>query len=108
MKKLMITAAALTMLAGTAMAGPTLSGYGEYALEAEQFEVGLSAGWELDSLSVSAGVVGTHSAAESLHFDHAEVGASYSLSDNLSAYGKIKTDSNLKYNELVIGTALSF
>lgn len=110
MKSVMIAAAALVAMTGFAMAGerPTILGYGEYAVEAETFELGAGAEFIVaDRLIVTPMVVG-FGVSEDFKFDRLEVKASYDLNENVDLYGKIETDEDLNYAETTVGVALQF
>ena len=110
MKSVMITATALVAMATVATAAdrPTVVGYSEYAVEAQTFELGAGAEFIVaDGLILTPTVVG-FGTSDDFAFDHAEVKASYGLNENLDLYGKVKTDSDLKYSETVLGVAFQF
>ena len=110
MKSVMIAAAALVAMTGFAMAGerPTILSYGEYAVEAETFELGAGAEFILaDRLIVTPMVIG-FGTTEDFAFDRVEVKASYGINENVDVYGKVETDEDLHYAETTVGVALQF
>lgn len=87
---------------------PTILGYGEYAVEAETFELGAGAEFIIaDRLIITPMVVG-FGVSEDFKFDRLEVNASYGINENVDVYGKVETDEDLHHAETTIGVALQF
>lgn len=106
------TVAALT-LAGTAHAGAgakplSFSGYGEYAVEAQAFELGAGANYTIDALDFGATAVFVKENGVDLGFDHVDLTAAYVVTTGTELYGKVALDSDLEYDETTVGIAFSF
>lgn len=111
MKNIMLAAAvAFGAFAGAAAANEvSFNAYGEYAFEAQSVEVGAGATYAFDNgLALGAEFVALDTGADSFSFDHADVKASYALTEAAAVYGKVTFDSDLEYSESVVGVALSF
>ena len=108
MKSVMLAAVAGLALASAASAADvSYLGYGEYAIEAQTFEVGVGAAVGFGNLTVTPTVIGSD-VAGSFDFDHVEVRADYAVNTNVTAYGKVATDDELRYDEAVLGVAFKF
>lgn len=109
MKSVMFAAAALVAMTGFAMAeAPSFIGYSEYAVEADTLELGVGAELAIaDGFTLTPMIVGT-GAIDAFDFDHAEIKATYSLDENVSVYGKLKSDADFKYSDVVLGAAFQF
>lgn len=115
MKKFMLAAVAAIGLSGAAYAGAdrpvTFNGYGEYAVEAEAFELGLGADFtpsSMQELSLGVLAVSTYTNANNVQFDHIDFKAAYVVYTGVEAYGKVTLDNKFNYSEAVVGVAFSF
>lgn len=115
MKKIMLAAVAAIGLSGTAYAGAdrpvTFNGYGEYAVEAEAFELGIGANFTpsaMQDLTLGLVAVSTYTSADSIQFDHIDLKAAYVVRAGVEAYGKVTLDDKFDYSEAVVGVAFSF
>lgn len=108
MKSVMLAAVAGLALATAASAADvSYLGYGEYAVEAQTFEVGVGAELGFGQLTITPTLIGSD-VAGSFDFDHAEVRADFAVNANVTAYGKIATDDELRYDEATVGVAFKF
>lgn len=110
MKNTLIASAIAILAASTAFAGDfSYGGYGEYAIEAQTVELGVTAGYAFDNgISTFATFVGTDAGYNDFQFDHTEVEVTYGLSTNADLYTKVTLDSSFNYDEAVVGVALKF
>ena len=109
MKTLVIATVAALGLAGAASAdGLGVNAYGEYAFEAEAFEIGLGATYGIEALTLSAGVVAVKPNNVSFDVDHLDLGAAYALTGNASLYGNVELNADLEYTESTVGVAFQF
>ena len=110
MKNLVLAAAAaLAFTAGAASAdGLGFGGYGEYAFEAEAFELGLNASYEINSLTLMTEAVFTKPNAVEFGFEEVTVGATFAVHGNVDLYGKVAFDEDFDYNETTVGVAFKF
>jgi hypothetical protein len=106
---LLASVTALTLASSSAFAGDlSFGGYGEYALEAETFEFGLGADYNVNAVTFSSALVVTKPNGVDLDLDHVDLGVSYAASEQADIYGKVTLDSELKYDETTIGVAVRF
>ncbi len=111
MKKIMLaTAAAFAMFAGAANADALSFGaYGEYAVEAQSVETGVSAVYVAgNGLEFGTEIVAIDTPAKSFDLDHMDLGVSYALNPQADVYGVVTLDSELEYSETVVGVAVKF
>ena len=119
MKKLLIsavTALTLTITASVAYAeGFSYGGFSEYAVEAEQFTLGVNAAYSFDNnVTATVALEGTDACKTATStdcgfgFDNAELGVSYTINQRASVYTNVTLDSDLEYDDLVVGVALQF
>jgi hypothetical protein len=111
MKKIMLaTVAAFTFaFAGAASAeGFGFGGYSEYAMEAETFEFGLNASYDVNALTFSAEAVLVKPNGDELDLDSVTLGVNYEANENANVYGKVAFDSDFDYEETTIGIAFNF
>jgi hypothetical protein len=105
-----ITLAAIAALSVTPLfAGEvTRVAHAEYQVEAKAVELGAGLGYEAENilLSMDATVMKPNSSA--LVFDSLEVGAAYKFSEDLKVYTTVTLDSDLQYQEAVVGVNLAF
>jgi hypothetical protein len=110
MKSVMTAVAAIALTAGAASAFelPTAVGYSEYAVEAETFELGAGAEFVIGNGLILTPMIAGFGTTEDFDFNRAELKASYGLNENVSLYGKIKSDADLNYDEAVLGASFQF
>lgn len=104
-----IVSAVTFLAAGSAMAdGFGVNGYGEYAFEAESFELGLGATYDIDAFSFSTEAVFTKFNDLDLEFQELTVGASYELSAEVDVYTEVLFDDDMEYAETTVGVEFNF
>lgn len=113
MKKFMLATVAVLGLAGAANAGAaseplTFSGYGEYAVEAQTFEIGAGASYTTGAVIFSGLAVFDKPNNVKLDLDHVDLGVSYAVATSTELYGKVTLDDTLGYSETTVGVAFSF
>lgn len=110
MKKLLIIAtAALALSTSTVVAGElAFNAYGEYAVEAQGFELGVGADYSLQAVTIYSEAVFTKPQNVDFDFDHVDVGVSYNFTNSTKAYGEITLDKQFDYSEAVVGVAVNF
>ncbi len=111
MKSVMIAAAAMVAMTASFAAAaerPTILGYSEYAVEAETFELGAGAEFVIGNGLILTPMIAGFGTTEDFDFNRAELKASYGLNENVSLYGKIKSDADLNYDEAVLGASFQF
>lgn len=109
MKKLLISLAAIAALATPAAAdGLSFGGYGEYAIEAESIKLGVGADYVIGLTTFSADLAAIKYNGQQLDLDSLDLSVGYDLNEKANLYTTISLDSNLKYDEAVIGIALKF
>ena len=107
MKKLMISTVFATLLGSAASAGVAITGYTEYAVEAQ--EVTLNVGTELSvaSIAVSPSLDFTYADSNG-DFSGVNLDASYALTDSMSAYVEVDFNSDVEYDEATVGVSFNF
>ena len=110
MNKFAIAAAALLLSTSALYAGGlTYGGYGEYAVEADSFELGATAGYSFDfGVDASVTVVGLSNSTNSFEYDHTDLRVAYNIGDNVDLYSTVTMNSDFEYDEAVVGVSLSF
>jgi opacity protein-like surface antigen len=109
MKKLLLTTFAVLSLATAAFAEDLSFGaYGEYALEAESLSLGVSAAYTVNATTLAVEVNTIKYSGLNLDLDTVDLSLTQSLSENANLYGVVTLDSDLEYDETVIGLAVTF
>jgi opacity protein-like surface antigen len=109
MKKLLLTTATLFALAGPALAADLSFGaYGEYALEEESISLGVSANYVLGATTLGAELNAIKYNGDELDLDSLDLSVTYAISGTADLYGVVTLDSDLDYDEAVIGIAVTF
>lgn len=109
MKFVLATVAAFVTFTNVAAAdGFSFFGYGEYAIEAESLEFGLGTDYTIDALTLSASMTFTRPSGTEMDLDHVNIGALYSINDNLGLYGDVELDGDFEYSETTLGVAFTF
>jgi opacity protein-like surface antigen len=110
MKNILTAAFVATFaFAGAAAAeGFGFGGYGEYAMEAEEFEFGLHASYDVNALTFSAEAVLVKPNGDELDLDSVTLGVNYEANENADVYGKVAFDGDFDYEETTIGLAFKF
>lgn len=112
MKKIMLATVAVLAFAGVANAGAaeplSFNGYAEYAVEAQNFELGTGVSYTADALILNATAVFEKPNGVAIDFDHVDLGATYAVATGTELYGKVTLDSDLEYDETTVGVAFSF
>lgn len=88
--------------------GLGFSGYSEYAFEAEAFEFGLGADYGINDFTMYSEVVVTKPNNVQMDLDHVDLGVSYAAHKNVSIYAEVTLDSDLDYDETVVGVSVDF
>lgn len=102
------TATVLAMSTAVYAEAPSVLGYAEYAVEAEQFEFGL--GTQLiiaEGVTVTPMVIGTD-ASGAFELESAEVSIRYGLSNGAYLYTVLETDADFGYAETTVGVSFNF
>jgi hypothetical protein len=111
MKTTIITAVALTFIAGTASADALGFNAGiEYQVEAETTEMTLGADYSIDAFTISP-VLNAAYIADSLDFTGADLTVSYGLgfiNAGTAVYVTVETDADFDYTETTVGMSIDF
>lgn len=108
MRTFMITTAAILGLSTAVYAEPVFLGYGEYAVEADEFEFGLGAEFgAAEELFIVPMLIAT-STDGNFELDRVEVDVEYVLNKQVNLYAEIETDGDLNYVETTLGADFSF
>ena len=85
----------------------SFSAYAEYAVEVQEFELGLNANYRVDAFTFGAGAAfaGT---SNNFDFDRANLSAAYSFTDYSAAYISVNFNDTLEYDDVVIGVVARF
>lgn len=107
--KTVVIAALFALTAGAASAAE-IGGkvWGEYALEAEQFDLGLVGEVYLGRTILFAEAVVAKPNGVEFDLDHVDVGLTHALTEAVDLYGKASFDHELVYTEATVGAALKF
>ena len=110
MKNVLMAAVVASMsFVGAASAGGLgYGGYGEYAIEAEAFEFGLNASYDVNAFTLGAEAVFLKDSCSDLGLDSVSLGVNYSMNENADIYGKVAFDDELAYDEATVGVSFSF
>ena len=107
--KTMILASALILGASVAYAdGFGVNGYGEYAFEAEAFEFGLGATYEVDVFTLYADTVFTKPNDVEFDLDEVTFGVDYAIDENIGIYTEVEFDGEFDYSESRVGLNFEF
>lgn len=104
----MAAAAALALGTAAYADGFGVNGYGEYALEAQAFEFGVGATYDVDAFTLYADTVFNKPSGAALDFTEATLGVSYTLNENADVYTEATFNNSFNYQELTIGVSLQY
>lgn len=109
MKNIIFAAAAVFLTATSVYAdGFGFGGYGQYAIEAESFEMGLNANYQYNELTLYTEAVFARPSGESMDFDSMTFGVAYEVNQNLDIFAEVDVDDEFEYNETTIGLSVNF
>lgn len=86
---------------------PSIVGQVEYGIETKRLETEIGAEMWAGNLSVTPLLTGSYAESQNWKFDGAGVDVEYDAG-KITAYGEIRTDSDLKYDTTTVGVRFKF
>lgn len=110
MKNVLMAAvvASMSFVGAASAEGLGFGGYGEYAMEAEAFEFGLNASYDVNDFTLGADAVFLKANGVELNLDSVTLSVNYAVDENADIYGKVAFDDELTYEEATVGVAFTF
>ena len=111
MNKVMMTAAAMVLAAGTAGAWERnfdFVGSTEYAFDADQIETKIGVGYDVGNFTFAHMAIATYDSTNDFDFTGVEMNAMYSVSASVDAYGKLELTDQFEYSEFTVGVGYRF
>ena len=107
--KFVLAAAAIAAFSTSVSAeGFGVNGYGEYAFEAEVFELGIGATYTFDDVTTYLDMVFVNPVGEPHDLESVDLGVAYDANEYISVFTEVSFDGNLDYSDVTVGAAFSF
>lgn len=113
MKTILLATAATFVLSSSAFAEGLLGGLGgsaqvEYSIENSAFAMEAGPDLSMGGVMISPRVYGSIDSNQTIGFDGVGVEAEYGVNQNMSVYGAVQADGDIKYQDAQVGVRFNF